>query len=643
VYAHYFHLLNKSEGYVYLLSSSWLKNMLNEVAESIRTAELSAQQSANTWRGDDLFSDAHGAMSASAATKKQSTSSNVTEGSTCLPLFEPPSPPTSNVQLQTLVVYYDAYLGHVALVLLSTGQLIAINVSVHTKLCSLHSHLAQMSERANSERDRSLALLPETLRKDLQEYHIPYRTAQVLLTKIEEGLQKIPALEVTVETEEEKRSGAPPSTADARKLLASVSAHIESAVLIPLKRLHENTLFHADVVRDMIQVQNELIHGAPNNASAASTAAGKKTCFPGIKQMLQAIEEKQKNLQTRVEQIHARDEALREELRAYYELTCNLPRPLTRAEKVYQRQLRQWLEKVRAMNEEVALLKMKTDSRRITHSSSVAGAGTGTGTGVGTGATSFASGASQPPPPPQQQQSVARGSAAFFKASSASFLSSTTNQPTSSTANSNSSIYRHNASLDVSSVSLLVTPWSASRPNLPSSSTEVLSSHAQHLPQTPMTPPPASSSAQSMSVVTPSPAVSFLSPSSRPLDSHHQQQQSLNQSQQSAGSGLFYYHPEAVRYPATASFTSPGASVGGTTFPGHVTAAAPAAASSVTTVHLPELSTQEAALVQESLDEIGQSLARARQQVESSLKDLKHHQRQLRIHQQGPSEMALHS
>lgn len=357
-------------------------------------------------------------------------------------------------------------------------------------------------------------------------------------------------------------------------MLASVSAHIETAVLVPLKRLHDNTLFHCDLVWDMAQVQHDLIHGS-------ATKSGNENNFPGIKNLLREMEGKQHALKDRITKIQQRDEYLRDQLQSYLELTCNLPRPLTRAEKVYQRQLHQWLQQIRAMNEEVALLKMKTDKRRfVQHHEQL----------LHQQQEQQRFQSQQLPPPPQPTASSAvRGTTPFFKASSASFLSSTSNS--SFNGNKYHQQQLQNASLDVSSVSVLNTPWTASRPAVGSSTASK---------QVPMTPPSASSSTASSTVLF------------SPTNNH-------------TTSGMYYYHPEAIRYPPTSSFTSPMA----------VSATSASAADSAVAVvppinapvSIPELTEEEIAVVHASLEEIGQTLAQARKHVEGTLKDVKHQQR----------------
>lgn len=191
---HYFYLLCQSEGKAYILTSAWLKTMVANVHETVQQAETGAQEQGTpmaTTRG------------AAASMDKP------LELSMCVPLFESPTTAAA-ASIQSFVVFYDTYLGHVALLLLGNGQLIAVNVSVHSKLCELHTHLQTVSQRAQDDRERSLALLPETLRKEMSDYFLPYRMTQTLTKKIEEGLRQLPVLEVTVENEEAKRNGVSP-------------------------------------------------------------------------------------------------------------------------------------------------------------------------------------------------------------------------------------------------------------------------------------------------------------------------------------------------------------------------------------------------------------------------------------------------
>lgn len=186
--------------------------MLDDVHEAVQDAEQHAQEQENTWQGEEMFSkagkDTPTGKTGTSSLHSQQHQNKPVELSMCIPMFEAPS--SAAVTVQSFVVYFDAYLGHVALLLLGDGNLVAVNVSVHTKLCELHTHLQSLSQRTHHDRQRQLALLPETLRKEMTDYFLPYRMTQTLTKKIEEGLRQLPVLEVTVESEEAKRKGVEP-------------------------------------------------------------------------------------------------------------------------------------------------------------------------------------------------------------------------------------------------------------------------------------------------------------------------------------------------------------------------------------------------------------------------------------------------
>lgn len=351
------------------------------------------------------------------------------------------------------------------------------------------------------------------------------------------------------------------------------TTHIESEVIVPLKRLHENTLFYCDIIRDRVQLQRSLLDGDANSD------------FPGIRTLLQKMSDQQQQLQQRVDHIHAQDAELREMLQAQTDFTTNLPRPLTRAERVYHRQLKQWLDQVKAMNEQVALLKMKMDTKLYEQSlqqqqalpSSAPATASHQPTSIGrfAGSATSASGGSAVS---AATNSAARGTGntTFFKASATSFFAPNTGATQASAASVNTS---------------LATPWTAARPT-----TSVITTAAKEAAAVePGTPPPATPR-EGFTSPTPASAsaskpASFLSPPSS-----------------AANTGLYYYHPEAVRYPPSATFASPShGTTGGT--------------------KLPSLSTEELAIVEESLRDIEEQLKEARKVTENTWKDLKHHQR----------------
>lgn len=279
-------------------------------------------------------------------------------------------------------------------------------------------------------------------------------------------------------------------------MLAEAKTHVESKVVVPLKQLHDQTMFYCDIVRERVQLQRDLLEGHSSSG------------FPGIKKLLEQIQSKQEHLEGRIHAIHERDEDFRNTLLNLTEFTTNLPQPLSRAERVYHRQMKQWMEDVQEMNKKIAMLKLEMESR-ASASASAANARSSTSSSLpvpGQSATPHVHGLT----PPKAAMSSFHNKSMFFKASASSFAAATA---TPSTAGG----VRGAAVSSSASSTLWTSARSPVRPSTPPSSTPQATSFTSPLPSQPSAPPSVAS----------------------------------------------YYHPEAVRFPNSTPFSPPAQRNGG--------------------------------------------------------------------------------
>lgn len=126
VFAHNFYLCDCKEGEVFLISSGWLHSSLKSIAQALQT-----------------LSNSDGDNEGKTADAANLVLDRTPSPSQCIPIYAPKS--KSNAGLNGIFIVQDPFIGHVAFIRLDSKQLIAINITMHTKLCQL-----QMSIRVSS-------------------------------------------------------------------------------------------------------------------------------------------------------------------------------------------------------------------------------------------------------------------------------------------------------------------------------------------------------------------------------------------------------------------------------------------------------------------------------------------------------------
>lgn len=112
--------------------------------------------------------------------------------SLCLPLHGDGI--TSSKKLNGMIAFQDPFAGHIALLRLQTGEFVAVNMTMHSKLCAMQFRKTDQSFVLTSTNK-----LKEEFKKLTSDETARWRHTQKLIENIAKGLNEPPELEVTVD------------------------------------------------------------------------------------------------------------------------------------------------------------------------------------------------------------------------------------------------------------------------------------------------------------------------------------------------------------------------------------------------------------------------------------------------------------
>ena len=113
-------MVDASSAEVYLISSGWLHTSLKSIAQALMTIEDEVSEGKTSTDAKQLVAD------------------RVPAQSQCLPIYAPSSSKLgASKNLNGVFIVQDPFVGHIAYLRLDSKQLIAINITMHTKLCQL--------------------------------------------------------------------------------------------------------------------------------------------------------------------------------------------------------------------------------------------------------------------------------------------------------------------------------------------------------------------------------------------------------------------------------------------------------------------------------------------------------------------------
>lgn len=261
--------------------------------------------------------------------------------------------------------------------------MVAINLSIHLKLCSLREQTAAVSSSSSAPSVAAPLSRPgETLISDEE---CRWRHAQTLMTKIVKGLSQMPPVEMAVASDDPKREVVGMSTAEQKKLLVTTAQTLDKEVIGPLMDLSQATTFHAQMVQERYHRQREIIdgRGAPEDvekrveeviATIASDNKGETEASTedgqlalsldlGLKNILRVLQHQQETLAARLARMESRFDTLcGEAMRVAAQQSTLHRHRLSPEEKVYDRQLRDWSQKVSDLGRMVDKLKQQSSS-----------------------------------------------------------------------------------------------------------------------------------------------------------------------------------------------------------------------------------------------------------------------------------------
>jgi hypothetical protein len=117
--------------------------------------------------------------------------------SLCLPLRGDKAIPSR--KLNGMVAIHDPFAGHISLMRLQNGEFVAINMTMHSKLCAMQFRKKDQSV-ASSTTDK----LKGDFRNLSSNETLRWRQSQKLIEKIAKGLNNPPELEVTIDPKTNK-------------------------------------------------------------------------------------------------------------------------------------------------------------------------------------------------------------------------------------------------------------------------------------------------------------------------------------------------------------------------------------------------------------------------------------------------------
>lgn len=224
--------------------------------------------------------------------------------------------PSTAEEMSGATVLLDPFLGHL-LILRYASSVVAVNLSVHLKLCELQ---AVVTNKA-------------TVTHTPAEGDAQWAATQRLMVTIAEGLSAMPPVTMAVTNGEEVVGM---SQAEQKKLLLTTAQALDRTVITPMQSLSQGIAFAHSIAQERYTMQKELIDGPK-----------------GLQQTLQGLASEQTQLTDRVDALHSRYADLVEQADRCLALVQALRPKVSQGERIYRTQLTAWSAQVSEMGRKV--------------------------------------------------------------------------------------------------------------------------------------------------------------------------------------------------------------------------------------------------------------------------------------------------
>jgi len=288
-----------------------------------------------------------------------------------IPIIDLLKDSSGGMRICGLCVLRDPFAGHTVLFRTFSSsssdqscEVWAVNLTVHATLCELFQ---QQASRAY-ERDSVCRPMQEALRITASEQTVRWKHAQKTISDIAVGLKNMPqVLRLAqqqqlqlLQQEVERESNADLNSEEiTKKVLAQAAVHVQRDVLMPMGDLLNVTKFHYDLVQETRRSQQEILNGwspAGDDSTNRSSGEGYPPLSAGLVTMLDVLEDRQRGLKQRVEQIRSKYEQQREAAEKFLTFAISQTTQLSRGEQQYKRQLEEWSAKVVRLGDQLDAL-----------------------------------------------------------------------------------------------------------------------------------------------------------------------------------------------------------------------------------------------------------------------------------------------
>eukprot|EP01039_Chlorochromonas_danica_P004895 gene4895-5364_t len=369
-YSHCIHLINFQQGNAYMLWSTWLEKMSRKARNAPSQSTFSPFDSPSNGGGGLMGEEKTFDQFDSEEDQEEEGESH--KGNKVMLTFDSQKDfavdgrkVSTDLALSGAVILLDPFLGHAAIFRMTSNSVIAVNLSVHLKLCDLQLSILQQQQVTGKRTSRKESSLKRELYDMTKDETLRLNQDRALMIKIAQGLTQMPVVEMAVSSENPRKEVPGKSFAEQKKLLIETAQTLDKDVVAPLHELGQSTLFHYNLVQERYKTQREIIEGKDGGHSSASSSSSStvKLSQHGLKRILQSLRREEEELKERVQDLYNRYDNIRDHADRCLNLVLNLRKKVTPGEKLFRSQLKEWSKVVSTMSGEVDHLKVLTAKR----------------------------------------------------------------------------------------------------------------------------------------------------------------------------------------------------------------------------------------------------------------------------------------
>lgn len=237
---------------------------------------------------------------------------------------------------------YNPWLGHVALLRLTTGFIASVNLTLHTRLCELEISTQELSTgKEDLEYDR---LYREEKLKVLE------KKETECLIRIEEGHVQLGQIKQETMDNLADNNGRI-QRGRVKDQLQRALHQIEVSIMLPMEDLYMRLNDRVETLKDNMTIQQSLLYGVTQESTTNSPSPSPSS--EALQKKIEALLKSQQEKRSRIAKINARFEEQKLKIASLHNLIVTTLAPVSRAEKEYHQHLRKYMTIAKGMKSEI--------------------------------------------------------------------------------------------------------------------------------------------------------------------------------------------------------------------------------------------------------------------------------------------------